>query len=159
MPVGARPGRAKRLRARGGAARRRCRPVLPKNAELILKETWEVDAHDVPLPCLAILANRRGYEYLARFFQWMAGRTDVWPDNHEHSNSSPWDEVFDPQLSDQVTFRLVKFDLRRRAAVLEYNGVRPDTARRGDALERYRRRIREIRTKIPLSRTTGCSGA
>lgn len=152
--------------AKRSVKRRRvvCFPKQPKNAELILKESWEVDASgkkDVPLPCIVVVANRQGYWYLARYFEAMANRkahlfndAAADPDDHVHFNSRPW-EGFDPRLSDLVTFRLGTLDKRNRPAVFERYGITRENAERGDMFERYTRRMEKMRQSEPVSTIVG----
>ncbi len=140
-------------------------PRFPRGAELVLKETWEVDGtrdHDVPLPCILILGNKQGYRYLAQYFAWMATRdatpvSESWgdPDNHVQFNGIGWNEPFDQTLSDRVTFRLGTLNKRNRAAAFEKYQVSPATAQRGNAIARYERRIAEMRSAPAVSTTVG----
>lgn len=117
-------------------------PIVPRDAEIVLKETLLVDAtgrKDYAVPELQIIANRKGFLYLAEIFSAMADRKDLTCDNHQHLGRLK--PPFSLKLSDDLEFTLRIFDHKTRAEVFDWCGVAVGNAARGSLIKRYRRII------------------
>ena len=118
--------------------------------ELIIKEGLQIDVDDTPLLDLRIVANRKGYIYLSRYFDWLANREaylstapDGDPDDHQHLDFPK--DPFDSKLSDRFTFRFGLMTARNREAVFECYGISEKTAKRGSVVGRFREFIKTVK--------------
>lgn len=145
------PGRLRQSKAapRSGARR-------GDAAEIIVKEGYSLastpQGDTIALPELIILANRKGFSFLAEVFDEMAkrglghaGAGDPDPDNHEHLG---WARPFNSALGDRVEIRLGIFTVANRSNVLARYGISKTSRSRGDLQNRFRRLIQQSRAAV-----------
>jgi len=114
--------------------------AIPKNAELVVKETILIAANGDAIPEIRILGNAKGFTYLSRMCAFMADwtRRHADPDIEAHFHVESYQPPFNQRLTDRMEFRLVPLWPKGRRAVLALHKATVANRQQGSLVGRYR---------------------
>lgn len=126
---------------------------VKNKAQIIIRQRYNINAtgkKEFATPVIHILATRKGFRFLANFFQALAETkipqqsADSDPDNHAHLSTGQ-NAVFDPSLSDELEFRVGLITPSNRKRTLKKYTINRATRADKDLINRYEKQVAEIK--------------